>query len=62
MLLPLLQFLNFVLPWLQVGYLVRASPDVYGVHLSNFNLSDAAIGMLADPVNAVSDNNLQVSI
>jgi hypothetical protein len=44
-----------------VGYLVRASPEIYGLHMSNFNLNEERINLLADPVNAVSDNNLQVS-
>ena len=43
-----------------VGYLVRASPNVYGVHMSNFAINENNIAMLADPVNEVSDNNLQV--
>ena len=42
-----------------VGYLVRSSQEVYGVHMSQFGLG-ANIKMLADPVNDVSDNNLQV--
>lgn len=43
-----------------VGYLVRSSGNVYGVHMSHFGLGPKNIGMLADPVNDVSDNNLQV--
>ncbi|KAK2168659.1 hypothetical protein LSH36_15g13043 [Paralvinella palmiformis] len=43
-----------------VGYLVRSSGNVYGVHMSQFGLGPKNIGMLADPVNDVSDNNLQV--
>jgi hypothetical protein len=42
------------------GYLVRSSPDVYGLHMANFNLTEERLSLLADPVNAVSDNNLQV--
>ena len=42
------------------GYLVRSSPDVYGLHMANFNLNEERLTLLADPVNAVSDNNLQV--
>ena len=43
-----------------VGYMVRSSGNVYGVHMSQFGLNSKNIGMLADPVNDVSDNNLQV--
>ncbi|KAK2185956.1 hypothetical protein NP493_218g04034 [Ridgeia piscesae] len=43
-----------------VGYLVRASGDVYGLHVSSLNLRGNMVAMLADPLNEVSDNNLQV--
>ena len=43
-----------------VGYLVRASPSVYGLHLNKFGLTAENVSLLADPVNAISDNNLQV--
>ena len=44
------------------GYLVRATPDVYGLHLANLGLNEEKVGLLADPLNAISDNNLQVDI
>ena len=43
-----------------VGYFVRASENVYGLHMSNFGLTSERVALLADPVNAVSDNHLQV--
>ena len=43
-----------------VGYFVRASDSVYGLHLSNFGLTPERVDYLADPVNEVSDNHLQV--
>lgn len=43
-----------------VGFLVRASRSVYGVHMANFRLDSDNIGMMADPVNDVSDNCIQV--
>ena len=44
-----------------VGYFVRASEQVFGLHMSNYSLDGERIALLADPVNARSDNNLQVS-
>lgn len=43
-----------------VGYFVRASEQIYGLHLSNYGLTAERLSMLSDPVNARSDNNLQV--
>ena len=43
-----------------VGYLVRASSEVYALHLANFGLNADRLALLADPVNAISDNSLQV--
>lgn len=43
-----------------VGYLVRTSATVYGLHLAYLQLDSNTVAMLADPVNAVSDNHLQV--
>ena len=43
-----------------VGYLVRASGDVYGLHASGVNLHGNMVALLADPLNEISDNNLQV--
>ncbi|KAI0208697.1 hypothetical protein LSAT2_006620 [Lamellibrachia satsuma] len=43
-----------------VGYLVRASGSVYGLHASGLNLHGNMVALLADPLNDISDNNLQV--
>ena len=43
-----------------VGHLVRTNGEVFGLHLANFGINESNIHLLADPLNVISDNSLQV--
>ena len=45
-----------------VGHLVRTSGEVFGLHLSKFGITEENIHLLADPLNVISDNSLQVLV
>ena len=43
-----------------VGYLIRASPRIYGMQLAGIHMTPDLVSLLASPANAVSDIYIQV--